>query len=59
MVLAQLAQALVYVLVYLPVKIADLATHAAELILKNHRAKECDDVCMPIKDIIRLIPAEV
>jgi len=32
--------------------------NAAELILKNHRAKECDDVCMPIKDIIRLIPAD-
>ena len=30
--------------------------NAAELILKNHRAKECDDVCMPFKDIIRLIP---
>jgi phosphoenolpyruvate mutase len=32
--------------------------NAAELILKNHRAKECDDICMPIKDIIRLIPAD-
>lgn len=32
--------------------------HAAKLILKNHRAKECDDVCMPFKDIIRLIPEE-
>lgn len=32
--------------------------NAAELILKNHRAKECDDVCMPFKDIIRLIPDE-
>ncbi|MGN0831483.1 MAG: phosphoenolpyruvate mutase [Candidatus Ornithospirochaeta sp.] len=30
--------------------------NAAELILKNHRAKECDDICMPFKDIIRLIP---
>lgn len=33
--------------------------HAAELILENHRAKECDDICMPIKDIIRLIPEDV
>jgi phosphoenolpyruvate phosphomutase len=32
--------------------------NAAKLILKNHRAKECDDVCMPFKDIIRLIPEE-
>ena len=32
---------------------------AAELILKNHRAKECDDICMPIKDIIRLIPEDI
>ncbi len=32
--------------------------NAAELILKNHRAKECDDVCMSIKDIITLIPEE-
>lgn len=32
--------------------------NAAELILKTHRAKECDDVCMPFKDIIRLIPEE-
>ena len=31
---------------------------AAELILKNHRAKECDDICMPFKDIIRLIPED-
>lgn len=30
----------------------------AELILRNHRAKEADDLCMPIKDIIRLIPEE-
>lgn len=30
----------------------------AELILKNHRAQEADDLCMPIKDIIRLIPEE-
>lgn len=32
--------------------------NAAELILKNHRAKECDDICMPFKDIITLIPEE-
>lgn len=32
--------------------------NAAELILKHHRAKECDDVCMSIKDIITLIPEE-
>lgn len=33
--------------------------HAAELILKHHRAKECDDICMPIKEIIRLIPEDI
>lgn len=33
--------------------------NAAKMILKNHRAKECDDVCMPFKDIIRLIPDEM
>lgn len=32
--------------------------NAANLILKNHRAKECDDICMPIKEIITLIPEE-
>ena len=32
--------------------------NAAKLILENHRAKECDDICMPIKDIITLIPEE-
>ena len=32
--------------------------NAAELILKNHRAKECDEICMPIKEIINLIPEE-
>lgn len=32
--------------------------NAARLILSNHRAKECDDVCMPFKEIIRLIPEE-
>jgi phosphoenolpyruvate phosphomutase len=31
---------------------------AAELILEHHRAQECDDMLMPFKDIIRLIPAE-
>lgn len=31
---------------------------AAETILENHRAKECDDMIMPFKDIIRMIPAE-
>lgn len=33
--------------------------NAAETILKNHRAKECDDVCMPFKEIIRLIPEDL
>lgn len=33
--------------------------NAARLILENHRAKECDDICMPFKDIIRLIPEDV
>ncbi|MBP5592250.1 phosphoenolpyruvate mutase [bacterium] len=32
---------------------------AAEMILENHRAEECDKMLMPFKDIIRLIPAEV
>ncbi len=32
---------------------------AAEMILENHRAQECDAMLMPFKDIIRLIPAEV
>lgn len=31
---------------------------AANLILEHHRAKECDDLLMPFKDIIRLIPVE-
>ena len=31
---------------------------AAYTILKNHRAKECDDKCMSIKEIINLIPEE-
>ena len=33
--------------------------NAARMILENHRAKECDDICMPFKDIIRLIPEDV
>ena len=32
---------------------------AAEMILENHRAEECDKMLMPFKEIIRLIPAEV
>ena len=31
----------------------------ARTILEHHRAKEADDKCMPIKDIITLIPEEV
>ena len=31
---------------------------AAKSILVNHRAKECDEKCMSIKDIITLIPEE-
>ena len=31
---------------------------AARTILENHRAKECDDKCMSIKDIITLIPEQ-
>jgi len=31
---------------------------AARTILEHHRAKECDDKCMSIKDIITLIPEE-
>lgn len=31
---------------------------AAEMILENHRAEECDAMLMPFKDIIRLIPSE-
>lgn len=30
----------------------------AETILKNHRAKEADEMCMPIKEILTLIPEE-
>lgn len=32
--------------------------NAARTILENHRAKECDDMCMSIKKIINLIPEE-
>lgn len=32
--------------------------NAAKSILENHRAKECDEICMPFKEIIRLIPEE-
>ena len=32
--------------------------NAAKTILLNHRAKECDEMCMPFKEIIRLIPEE-
>lgn len=31
---------------------------AAETILTNHRAKEADDMCMPIKQILTLIPED-
>lgn len=31
---------------------------AAETILKNHRAKEADDMCMPIREILTLIPED-
>lgn len=32
--------------------------NAARNILENHRAKECDEICMSIKEIITLIPEE-
>lgn len=32
---------------------------AADTILANHRAQECDEMLMPFKDIIRLIPSEI
>lgn len=31
---------------------------AAQTILEHHRAKECDDMCMSIKEIITLIPED-
>ena len=33
--------------------------NAAKSILTHHRAEECDETCMPIKEIITLIPEEV
>lgn len=33
--------------------------NAAKTILQHHRAKECDDMCMSIKEIITLIPEEM
>lgn len=33
--------------------------NAARTILKHHRAEECDALCMPIKDIITLIPEDI
>ncbi|WP_330375720.1 phosphoenolpyruvate mutase [Butyrivibrio proteoclasticus] len=30
----------------------------ADMILTNHRAKECDDILMPFSEIIRMIPEE-
>ena len=32
---------------------------AAETILRNHRAQECDEMLMPFKEIIRMIPADL
>lgn len=32
--------------------------NAARLILEHHRAKECDEICMPIQEIITLIPED-
>lgn len=32
--------------------------NAAKTILENHRALECDKLCMPIKEILTLIPEE-
>jgi len=32
---------------------------AAKTILQHHRAKECDEMCMPIGEIISLIPEDV
>lgn len=32
--------------------------NAARLILENHRAKEADDICMSIKEILTLIPED-
>lgn len=54
-VLAQLAQALVHVLVYLSVKIADLATHAAELILNRLHAVLHLALAREIKEAVALL----
>ena len=32
--------------------------NAANMILENHRAQECDSILMPFKEIIRMIPEE-
>lgn len=32
---------------------------AATMILENHRAEECDEMLMPFKEIISMIPAEI
>ena len=32
--------------------------NAARTILTHHRAKECDELCMPISEIINLIPTD-
>lgn len=32
--------------------------NAAKLILENHRAKECDDICMMCEELITMIPEE-
>ncbi len=34
-------------------------TKVAESILIHHRAEDCDDMLMPFKDIIRMVPTEV
>lgn len=31
---------------------------AAKMILEHHRAQECDELCMPIKEILTLIPED-
>lgn len=30
--------------------------NAVKMVLENHRVKECDDIYVPSKEIIRLIP---
>ena len=32
--------------------------NAANMILENHRAQECDSILMPFKEIIRMIPED-